>query len=111
MHQKACEIGPQTEAEVDRYVSPAASPSRRSDHGRVLFPTRTLLFLVDCEKSCLGATVRQRGVAAEIRRTNHDRRLGGTQSGPGPLGVGGGAPEGPGERGEMWLPNRGFNVE
>ena len=40
--------------EVDRYVSPAASPSRRSDHGRVLFSARTLLFLVDPEKSCLG---------------------------------------------------------
>ena len=75
MHQIACAIGPQTEAEVDRYVSLAASPNRRSDHGRVLFRTRTLLFLVDCEKSCLGAAVQQRGVDAEIRQTKHDRRL------------------------------------
>ena len=61
-------------AEVDRYVSPAASPSRRSDHGRVLFWARTLLFLVDPEKSCLGALVSQRGIVAEIRRTDRDRR-------------------------------------
>ena len=50
------------------------SPSRRSDHGRVLFWARTLLFLVDPEKSCLGALVSQRGIVAEIRRTNHNRR-------------------------------------
>ena len=33
----------------------------------------------------------------------HESRvgLGGTQSGPGPLGMGGGAPEGPGEWGEV----------
>ena len=60
--------------EVDRYVSLAASPSRRSYHGRVLFSARTLLFLVDPEKSCLGATVRQRRIVAKIRRTNHYRR-------------------------------------
>ena len=61
--------------EVGRYVSPAASPSRRSDQGRVFFLTRTLLFLVDSEKSCLGATVPRRGIVAEIRRTTHIRRL------------------------------------
>ena len=64
MHQKACEIGPQTEAEVDRYVSLAASPSRRSDHGRVLFSARTVLFLVDPEKSCLGGMLPQGGIDA-----------------------------------------------
>jgi len=52
----------------------AASPSRRSPHGRVLFSARTLLFLVDPEKSCLGATVRQRRIVAKIRRTKHHRR-------------------------------------
>ena len=75
MHQKVCEIGPQTEAEVDRYVSPATSPNRRSDHGRVLFRTRTLLFLVDSEKLCLGVTVPRRGIVAEIHRTSRNRRL------------------------------------
>ena len=60
--------------EVDRYVSLAAVPSRRSEHGRVHFSARTLLFLVDPEKSCLDAMVPQRGIVAEIRRTNHNRR-------------------------------------
>jgi hypothetical protein len=36
--------------------------------------------------------------------------LGGTQSGSGPLGVGGGAPEGPGDRGEEWLRIRELNM-
>ena len=52
----------------------AASPSRRSHHGRVLFSARTLLFLVDPEKSSLGATVPQRRIVAQIRRTKHNRR-------------------------------------
>ena len=52
----------------------AASPSRRSDHGSVLFSARTLLFLVDPEKSSLGATVPQRWIVAQIRRTNQNRR-------------------------------------
>ena len=73
MHQKACEIGSQTEATLTVRVS-AASPSRRSDHGSVLFSACTLLFLVDPEKSSLGATVPQRGMVTEIRRTNHNRR-------------------------------------
>ena len=55
-------------------MSRAASPSRRSHHGRVLFSARTLLFFVDPEKSCLGATVRQRRIVAKIRRTKHHRR-------------------------------------
>ena len=73
MRQKACEIGPQTEPRLTGAVS-AVSPSRRSDHGSVLFSARTLLFLVDPEKSSLGATVPQRGMVTEIRRTNHNRR-------------------------------------
>ena len=73
MQQKACEIGPQTEPRLTVRVS-AASPSRRSDHGSVLFSARTLLFLVDPEKSSLGATVPQRRIVAQIRRTNHNRR-------------------------------------
>ena len=60
-------------AEVDRRVA-AARPSRRSDHGSVLFSARTLLFLVDPEKSSLGATVPQRRIVAQIRRTHHNRR-------------------------------------
>jgi hypothetical protein len=52
----------------------AASPSRRSYHGRVLFSARTLLFLVDPEKSYWGATVRQRRIDAQIHRTKHIRR-------------------------------------
>ena len=55
-------------------MSPAASPSRRSDQGRVFFLTRTLLFLVDSEKSCLGVTVPRRRIVAEIHRTKHNRR-------------------------------------
>ena len=55
-------------------MSPAASPSRRSDHGRVLFSARTLLFLVGPEKSCLGGTLPQGGIDAEMRRTDHNRR-------------------------------------
>ena len=55
-------------------MSRAASPSRRSHHGRVLFSARILLFLVDPEKSCLGATVRRRRIVAKIRRTKHHRR-------------------------------------
>ena len=55
-------------------VSPSATPSRSSDHGRVLFSARTLLFLVDPEKSCLGGTVPQRGIVAETLWTNHNRR-------------------------------------
>ena len=55
-------------------MSRAASPSRRSHHGRVLFSARTLLFLVDPEKLSLGATVPQRQIVAQIRRTNHNRR-------------------------------------
>ena len=55
-------------------MSPAASPSRCSDHGRVLFSARTVLFLVDPEKSCLGGMLPQRGIDAEMRRTNHNRR-------------------------------------
>ena len=47
---------------------------RRSHHGRGLFSARTLLFFVDPEKSCLGATVRQRRIVAKIRRTKHHRR-------------------------------------
>ena len=73
MHQKACEIGPQTEPRLTVRVS-AASPSHRSDHGSVLFSARTLLFLVDPEKSRLGATVPQRRIVAQIRRTKHNRR-------------------------------------
>ena len=73
MQQKACEIGPQTEPRLTGAVS-AVSPSHRSDHGSVLFSARTLLFLVDPEKSSLGATVPQRGMVTEIRRTNHNRR-------------------------------------
>jgi hypothetical protein len=60
---------------VDTCVSPATTPSRHSYNGRVLFSARTLLFLVDPEKSCLGATVPQRRIVAQIRRTNHNRRL------------------------------------
>ncbi len=60
--------------EVDRYVSLAASPSRRSEHGRVHFSARTLLFLVDPEKSCLGAMVPQREIVAETHRTTRNRR-------------------------------------
>ena len=52
----------------------AASPSRRSDHVRVLFSARTLLFLVDPEKSSLGAPLPQRRIVAQIRRTKHNRR-------------------------------------
>ena len=59
--------------EVDRYVSLAASPSRRSYHGRVLFSARTVLFLVDPEKSCLGGMLPQGGIDAEMRRTDHNR--------------------------------------
>ena len=55
-------------------MSRAASPSRRSHHRRGLFSARTLLFFVDPEKSCLGATVRQRRIVAKIRRTKHHRR-------------------------------------
>ena len=73
MQQKACEIGPQTELRLTVRVS-AASPSRRSDHGSVLFSARTLLFLVDPEKSSLGATVLQRRIVVQIRRTHHNRR-------------------------------------
>ena len=73
MQQKACEIGPQTEPRLTVRVS-AASPSRRSDHGSVLFSARTLLFLVDPEKSSLGATVPQRRIVVQIRRTHHNRR-------------------------------------
>ena len=73
MQQKACEIGPQTEPRLTVRVS-AASPNRRSDHGSVLFSARTLLFLVDPEKSSLGATVPQRRIVAQIRWTNHNRR-------------------------------------
>ena len=73
MHQKACEIGSQTEATLTVRVS-AASPSRRSHHVLVLFSARTLLFLVDPEKSSLGATVPQRWIVAQIRRTNQNRR-------------------------------------
>ena len=73
MHQKACEFGPQTEPRLTVRVS-AASPSRRSDHGSVLFSARTLLFLVDPEKLSLGATVSQRRIVAQIRRTIHNRR-------------------------------------
>jgi hypothetical protein len=73
MQQKACEFGLRTEAILDRYLPLAASPSRRSDHGRVRFSARTLLFLVDPEKSCLGARVLQHGIAAKLRRTNHKR--------------------------------------
>ena len=73
MQQKACEIGPQTEPRLTGAVS-AASPSRRSDHGSVLFSARTLLFLVDPEKSSLGAPLPQRRIVAQIRRTKHNRR-------------------------------------
>ena len=73
MQQKACEIGPQTELRLTVRVS-AASPSRRSDHGSVLFSARTLLFLVDPEKSSLGAPLPQRRIVAQIRRTKHNRR-------------------------------------
>ena len=55
-------------------MSLAASPSRRSDQGRVHFSARTLLFLVDPEKSCLDAMVPQREIVVEIRRSNHNRR-------------------------------------
>jgi hypothetical protein len=44
----------------------AASPSRRSDHGSVLFSARTLLFLVDPEKSRL--------VYGTIRHDGHERQ-------------------------------------
>jgi hypothetical protein len=73
MQQKACEIGPQTEPRLTGAVS-AVSPSHRSYHESVLFSARTLLFLVDPEKSSLGATVPQRGMVTEIRRTHHNRR-------------------------------------
>ena len=57
--------------EVDRYVSPAASPSRRSEQGRVFFLTRTLLLFVDCEKyGSAGLTRKYAGLLTIVAHTH-----------------------------------------